>query len=67
MSATNARDELRERIEAGAPDAELDDAVANVGRHMDTEERAALWLYGWHYTRDSEAAGRLERSSAGEA
>jgi hypothetical protein len=62
MKATSEHAELRRRIGRDATTEDLDGAVAAVAAGLDEEGRSALWLYGWHHTRDPGAAARLERA-----
>lgn len=61
MGAQRQREEIRGRIERHAAGRELDEALAAVADGLDEEQRAALWLSGWHYARHEDAPAPPER------
>jgi hypothetical protein len=55
------RRRIRQRISKGASVDAIDRAVEDSARHLNEEERAALWLYAWHHAHRPHQAGRRER------
>jgi hypothetical protein len=55
------RRRIEKRIAAGAGLDAIDRAVEDSAKHLEEEERSALWLYAWHHARDPREAARRER------
>jgi hypothetical protein len=58
---TAVRRRIRQRISKGASVDAIDRAVDDTARHLDEEERAALWLYAWHHAHKPHQAAKRER------
>jgi hypothetical protein len=61
MIDTAVRRRIRQRISKGASVDAIDRAVDDTARHLDEEERAALWLYAWHHAGKPHQAAKRER------
>jgi hypothetical protein len=58
-----ARKRLRDDVTRGDSPAVVEGKAARAGPTLDEEQRAALWLYGWHHAGGDDACRRSARGA----